>query len=485
MLQTFFYIPDRLFGMPLFGWGLLLAIWAVASVATLAYRIWRHGLGEEVLSYLPLLALIGAAIWFLLPSLEQVEHLPTGENVMLGLPIRGYGVMLLIGLVSAVGLGVYRAKRRGIDPEIMYSLAIWLFIGGFGGARLFYVTEYWTQQFAKHHADGSFDFGATLAAVANVAQGGIVIYGGLAGGALAGALFLRRHRLPVLRIFDICAPSVMVGLAIGRIGCFLNGCCYGGVCALPWAVAFPQQSPPFERQMNRADAEGNRLYLHGLAFSDGAAGLGGPAVIDKVLAGSAAERAGLKDDKEQIKKIDRQSSGDAKPVQVFPSKRRDGPGQGTVVEDDSLSAAEMALLSVSGEGTRILLRTDRGAETFEWTITAADEPPLRSLYVHPTQLYSSLDAILLCLVLLAYEPFRRHDGETLALLFILHPLARFLVEAIRTDEPKDYLKYFGGMSISQVGSLLFVAAALALWFYLRRQPVNVRSMAAAARTATA
>lgn len=212
MLQTFFYIPDRLFGMPLFGWGLLLAVWAVASVLTLAYQTWRHGFGQEVLSYLPLLALIGGAIWFLLPSLEQVEHLPTGENVVLGLPIRGYGVMLLIGLVSAVGLGVYRAKRRGIDPEIIYSLAIWLFIGGFGGARLFYVTEYWTQQFAKHHVDGSFDFGATLAAVANVAQGGIVIYGGLAGGALAGALFLRRHRLPVLRIFDICAERH------GRIG---------------------------------------------------------------------------------------------------------------------------------------------------------------------------------------------------------------------------------------------------------------------------
>ncbi len=480
MLQTFFYIPDRLFGMPLFGWGLLLAVWAVASVLTLAYQTWRHGFGQEVLSYLPLLALIGAAIWFLLPSLEQVEHLPTGENVVLGLPIRGYGVMLLIGLVSAVGLGVYRAKQRGIDPEIIYSLAIWLFIGGFGGARLFYVTEYWTQQFAKHHADGSFDFGATLAAVANVAQGGIVIYGGLAGGALAGALFLRRHRLPVLRIFDICAPSVMVGLAIGRIGCFLNGCCYGGVCTtLPWAVAFPQQSPPFERQMNRADAEGNRLYLHGLAFSDRTAGLGGPAVIDKVLAGSAAERAGLKAN-EQILEIERQSSSDAKPVQVFPARRREGPGQGTVVQDESLSAAEMALLSVSGEGTRITLRTDRGAEPFEWTITAADEPPQRSLPVHPTQLYSSLEAILLCLVLLAYEPFRRRDGETLALLFILHPLARFLVEAIRTDEPKQYF----GMSISQVGSLLFVAAALTLWFYLRRQPANGRAATGSARPAT-
>jgi phosphatidylglycerol:prolipoprotein diacylglycerol transferase len=472
MLQTFFYIPDRLFGLPLFGWGLLLAVWAVAGAATLAYQIWRHGLGEETLSYLPLLALIGAAIWFLLPSLEQVEHLPNGENVVLGLPIRGYGVMLLIGLVSAVGLGVYRAKRRGIDPEIIYSLAIWLFIGGFGGARLFYVIEYWNQQF-YHRLDGSFDLRATLAAVANVAQGGIVIFGGLAGGLLAATFFLWRHRLPALKIFDVCAPSVMLGLAIGRIGCFLNGCCYGGVCTLPWAVAFPlafpHPSPPYERQMNRAE-----LYLHGLAFSDQttAKGLDGAALIYGVQPGSSAARAGLKGG-EQILEIDRQRATDSTPERIFPALRREGPGEGSRAIDESLSAAEMALLSVSGEGTQIMIRTDRHAEPLRWSITAADEPPQSSLPVHPTQLYSSLDALLLCLVLLAYDPLRRHDGETLALLFMLHPIARFLLEAIRTDEPKAYF----GMSISQVGSLLFLTAALALWFYVRRWPVH--SVAAA------
>lgn len=463
MLQTLFYIPDRLFGVPLFGWGLLLAVWAVASAATLAVQIWRHGLGQETLSYVPFLALIGGAIWFLLPSLEQVEHLPTGQDYVLGLPIRGYGVMLLIGLVSAVALGVYRARRRNIDPEVIYSLAIWTFIGGFGGARLFYVTEYWNQQFAKFHADGTFDLGSTLAHVVNVAQGGIVVYGGLAGGALAGALFLRRHRLPVLRIFDICAPSVMLGLSIGRIGCFLNGCCYGGICTLPWAVAFPQNSPPYERQMNRA-----QIYLHGLAFSDQASGLSGPAMIHGVQPGSAADRAGVKSG-EQILEIDRQTASDAKPVQVFPTKRRDASGA-AVAPDDTLSAAELALLSVSGEGTKIFVRTDREAAPANWTITAADEPPPKSLPVHPTQLYSSLDAALLCLVLLAYGPFSRHDGETLALLFILHPMARFLVEAIRTDEPKQYF----GMSISQVGSLLFVAAAVGLWCYLRRGAIRER-----------
>jgi phosphatidylglycerol---prolipoprotein diacylglyceryl transferase len=427
------------------------------------------------LSYVPLLLVIGAAIWFLLPALEEVKYSLSGEPVVQGLPIRGYGVMLLIALVSAVGLAVYRARRRGIDQEIIYSLAIWLFIGGFGGARLFYVTEYWNQQFAKFHTDGSFDWRTTLGHVVNVAQGGIVVYGGLAGGALAGAIFLWRHRLPVLRIFDICAPSVMLGLAVGRIGCFLNGCCYGGICTLPWAVAFPQNSPPYERQVNRA-----QIYLHGLAFSDQTTGLTGQATIFAVRPGSAAAKAGLKSG-DQIVEIDKQSPDNPRLQPIFPIARRSGTGKAGVEFDDSLQAAEMALLDVSGEGTRITVRTQDNPAPASWTITAADEPPPQSLPVHPTQLYDSVGALLLCFVLIAYDPLRRHDGETLALLFILHPIARFLVEALRTDEPKQYF----GMSISQVGSLLFVAAALGLWFYLRRRPADVRAVRSSAHAATA
>ena len=91
--------------------------------------------------------------------------------------------------------------------------------------------------------------------------------------------------------------------------------------------------------------------------------------------------------------------------------------------------------------------------------------PARSLPVHPTQLYSAIDAALLCFVLLAFEPWRRWDGQTLALLFTLHPIARFLVEAIRTDEPKK----FWGMSISQVVSLLTLMLAGVLWGYVWRR----------------
>ncbi len=248
MLQTLFYIPDMLFGLPLFGFGLLLAVWAVASVVILAWQLSRHGVNEETLGFVPLLALIGAAILWLLPAL--LEHRPSGE--VRGLPIRGYGVMLLLGVVAAVALAVRLAKKRGFDPEMIYSLALWLLGGGIIGARLFYVIEYWDVQFLQHTEDGGVNIWGTLAAVANVAQGGLVVYGSFVGGAISTIWFLRRNRLPVLQMCDLVAPGVMLGLAIGRIGCFLNGCCFGGVSDVPWAVEFPISSPPAKRQMNRA-----------------------------------------------------------------------------------------------------------------------------------------------------------------------------------------------------------------------------------------
>ena len=83
------------------------------------------------------------------------------------------------------------------------------------------------------------------------------------------------------------------------------------------------------------------------------------------------------------------------------------------------------------------------------------------------QLYSATDAFLLCIFLIAYYPFRRRDGEVAALTLTLHPLSRFLLEIIRTDEGP----VFGtGLSISQNISVAIFAGAIVLWIYLARQP---------------
>jgi phosphatidylglycerol:prolipoprotein diacylglycerol transferase len=102
-------------------------------------------------------------------------------------------------------------------------------------------------------------------------------------------------------------------------------------------------------------------------------------------------------------------------------------------------------------------------------IAAAPMPP-RSRPVHPTQLYSAIDAGLLGWLLWAQYPFRRRDGETIALLLMLHPISRFLLEVIRTDEPDVFET---GMSISQNISILLLACGLALWWYLSKQPRGI------------
>ncbi|MFM8707151.1 MAG: prolipoprotein diacylglyceryl transferase family protein, partial [Planctomycetia bacterium] len=91
----------------------------------------------------------------------------------------------------------------------------------------------------------------SLLAVLNVAAGGLVVFGALPTAALASWRFAARRGLSLPRLADCIAPGLLVGLAIGRIGCFLNGCCYGGPCDLPWAVRFPPESPPWLDQAAR------------------------------------------------------------------------------------------------------------------------------------------------------------------------------------------------------------------------------------------
>ena len=85
-------------------------------------------------------------------------------------------------------------------------------------------------------------------AIVNVAGGGLVVYGAFFGGMLGLGLFWWRHRVPLLATADLIAPSMLLGLALGRVGCLLNGCCYGGPCDLPWKVTFPWNSPVHQHE---------------------------------------------------------------------------------------------------------------------------------------------------------------------------------------------------------------------------------------------
>jgi phosphatidylglycerol---prolipoprotein diacylglyceryl transferase len=399
MYQTLLVIDYRL----------LLGIWAVAAVVLTGWSLARQGWGRETRDQTIMLAGIGVVIAFVFPLLVGSD----------GLPIRGYGVMLFVAMAAAVGLSMMRARRVGLDPELVLSMAVWFLIFGLIGARLFYIIEYWAKFQRPTLAE-------TLLAMVNVTQGGLVVYGSLLAGGLAMLLFVRRHHLPALAFADLIAPGVVLGVGLGRIGCFLNGCCYGGACDLPWAVRFPQGSPAYVDQMQRGE-----LYIQGLIFAGSPTD---PATIAKVEPDSPAAGQGLK-----------------------PGERVVGINGQRV---ETVEQAQFELLKLFGKGTPVSIRVAGDPIEKAWTIQG--EAP-RSRPVHPAQLYSLIDALLLCFLVLAYEPYKKREGELTALVLTIHPLSRFLLEIIRVDEASVFNT---GMSISQNISIAIFLGGLILWGYL-------------------
>lgn len=410
MLQTLFHLP--------LNW--LLLLWAVASAATIAWSARQQGLGAALRSYLPTVAIVGAIVAFLLPMLSKSE----------GLPIRGYGVMLLLGLVSGVGLAMYRARRMGLHPDMIQALAFWMVVGGILGARSFYVIEYW-DQYRKA------TWIATFKEVINFTNGGLVVFGSAAGAGLALLLFVRKYRLPGLALADLISPSVMLGLACGRVGCFLNGCCFGGLCEEPWAVRFPPGSPAY-----LAQATEGKLTLFGLVFT---ADEQHRPVIESVEPDSPADRAGLRPG-QRLKRV---AINDLE----YPI---------LTVDEAVFYLSEARHL---GDRVTVFL-TDQSFESLpaSWTV---DEVPGPTLPIHPAQIYAAVDGFLMCLLLLAYYPYRRRDGEVFALMITVHPFSRFLQECTRVDEAS----VFGtGMTISQNASILMLLGAIGLWYHILRRP---------------
>jgi len=145
------------------------------------------------------------------------------------LPVRWYGVMMALAFFAGLWTATRRARRANVSGDVIADVTLWLMLGSIAGARFVYVTTYWKTEFAN----GPF------AEVFMIQHGGLVYYGGLIGAAIAGIGYLAWKKLPVWKIADILAPSIALGSVFGRIGCLLNGCCYGYACELPWAIHFP------------------------------------------------------------------------------------------------------------------------------------------------------------------------------------------------------------------------------------------------------
>jgi len=372
---------------------------------------------REIAGYAPMLLIVAAVIAFVLPNLVEAD----ASGKPLGLPVRGYGVMLMLATVAGVALAAYRAWQCGLDPETIYSLAFVMFIAGIIGARLFFVVEYWNQDFSPERTGSAM---ATLQAIFNVPKGGLVVYGSVLFGVPAGVWYCFRRGLPALAVGDIIAPSMVLGQALGRIGCFLNGCCFGSVCLTAgYAMSFPAGSPPYLQHEQSGWRSGVWLEEKG-----------GRVVAAFVAPQGPASAAALK------------------------------PGDEiTSINGANIDSLDEARKRLAAGHTSYEIETADG-RVLRWL---AGEGPARSVPIHPTQLYAAIDAGLLALVLWFCFPFRRRDGEVFALLLTLHPLSRFFLEMIRSDEPGQFGTLF---TISQWLSLAILAAGVALWIYIERQP---------------
>lgn len=143
------------------------------------------------------------------------------------IPVRSYGFMIVVGFL----LGLWRAtrvsKRFGIEPGRVVDAATIALLSGIAGARLLFLLLQVPQ-----------DGWGIFAQAYRIWEGGLSFHGGLIAAILAVGVYTRIKRIGFLNLADLLAPSLAIGYAFARIGCFLNGCCYGAETSLPWAVRF-------------------------------------------------------------------------------------------------------------------------------------------------------------------------------------------------------------------------------------------------------
>ena len=139
-----------------------------------------------------------------------------------------YGLLVSIGVLLGLWISVRNAQKQGINPENAWNLGILVVLCGIVGAKILYIVNDWSN-YAAHPAE-IFSF-STL-------QAGGVFSGGLIGAFLAAAYYIRKHHMPALATCDAFAPGLALGHAIGRVGCFAAGCCWGKPTNHWWGVTF-------------------------------------------------------------------------------------------------------------------------------------------------------------------------------------------------------------------------------------------------------
>jgi phosphatidylglycerol:prolipoprotein diacylglycerol transferase len=416
------------------------------------------------------------------------------------LRIFGYGLMLVLGFVTAIILAQWRARRAGESPEIVSQCGMVALVGGVLGARLAYVIENWS------------DFANSpnlLGAMLDITSGGLIYYGGLILAAVGVVVLLLVRRQPLRRHLDIVAASLMIGLAFGRAGCFLNGCCYGARCEAEWALSqeFPMYSPPLikldgeDTQFSRGTESPSPPYSHQLHHRqitpDGRLlmlgtrvphpprDLHGPLSQDQleVMFSSPVEARALFDAEAGLdERIDRgewdkamaADGGLLRGSEMWSEAMlydRSGDRMLSFAELwDYFAARRVMILERFGEEGADELEPGQYAAANDWL--GADLVALAAAQhahaVKPAQLLGLINALLIAGLLMVFYRLRTREGQVMALLMILYPAGRFMLELIRDDNPHNLAS--GVLTHNQWTSLLTLAAGIALMVLLHFLP---------------
>ncbi len=363
-----------------------------------------------------------------------------------GITVKTYGFCLMVGFLSAVWLAMRRGARVKVDPDRVLDLSFLALVFGVGGARLFYVIHYWKTDFAEAPN--------ALLAIIDIRQGGLEFLGGFLGAIAAIIIYLTLKKQSIRLYLDILAPSLMWGLAIGRIGCFFNGCCFGGLCVTPghqakyaWAVQFPYGSPAQMRQWEDRQVTIPAELINTAALQ--------PYPLQaSTLNLSVETREGPQRRVEELET-------------ALAKAKENAPGSPEVrALESKLQAAEAVLTKVRTKHRLADLdraqkfpsrrNPERKTSVSELQQLAAQ---CRSLPVHPAQLYAAINAFLLSGLLTAVFYRRKRHGVVIGLVIVLYSITRVLLELIRTDNPHDV----AGLTISQFVSVaMFVCGVVYL-----------------------
>ncbi|MEK7710800.1 MAG: prolipoprotein diacylglyceryl transferase [Planctomycetota bacterium] len=369
-----------------------------------------------------------------------------------GFSIKTYGFFMMVGFLSGVWMAMRRAERVKADPDVVLDVSLICLIFGVGGARIFYVIHYWKSQFA--------DAANPLLAIIDITAGGLEFLGGFIGAIIATALYAAWKKHSLRLYLDILAPSTMWGLALGRVGCFFNGCCFGAICttgaahqaALPWAISFPYGSPAHLRHW-----EDRKVTIPAELLSTSRVAIRPWIVPDTQLNMPIEKREGLI---RRIKELDQAhksaKTADANSTETERLKRElDAVQKQANTEFGSLQAAQRFPSRVNPQ---------RATSVSELEQLAAK---CQSLPVQPAQLYAAVGALLIALVLSAVFYRRKRHGVVIGWLLLLYAIQRTLEEIIRADNPHD----IAGLTVSQSISLgLFLFGVVYLIVLYKTMP---------------